>query len=157
MGSEIFFREAQREDVKEIVALLADDELGAQREQFEDPLPESYYRAFDAIDSDPKNVLVVGDDDGRVVGVLQLTIIPGLTYRGGSRALIEAVRVHADRRSAGIGRKLFVHAIELARVAGCVMVQLTTAKSRVDAQRFYESLGFNASHDGMKKFLTTKR
>jgi GNAT superfamily N-acetyltransferase len=109
------FRRARSADVPDIVRMLADDPLGATRERDVTPLPESYARAFRAIDSDPNNELVVADQDGRVVGVLQLTFIPSLTYQGGWRALIEGVRVDARVRSQGLGRALFEWAIARAR------------------------------------------
>lgn len=148
------FRKARREDLPAIVRLLADDPLGAKRERYEHPLPQSYARAFDAIDTDPNNELVVACLDDEVVGVLQLTFIPYLTYQGGWRALIEAVRVDARHRSRGLGRTMFEWAIARSRKRGCIMVQLTTDKVRADAKRFYESLGFVASHEGMKLHLT---
>lgn len=144
------FRRATRADVPDIVRMLADDTLGAKREQYTLPLPESYYAAFKTIDADPHNELVVVELDGQVVGVLQLTYIPYLTYRGGWRALIEGVRVDSSLRASGIGRKLFMWAIERARSKGCHLIQLTSDKARPDAIRFYESLGFVASHEGMK-------
>ena len=147
------FRRATREDVPAIVALLAADPLGAKRETYTSPLPESYYAAFEAIERDPNNELVVGEIEDRVVAVLQMTFIPYLTYRGGRRALIEGVRVSSEIRSRGIGRTLFEWAIERARVRGCHMVQLTSDKARPDAIRFYESLGFVASHEGLKLIL----
>src|SRR4051812_22511367 len=136
--------------------MLADDMLGAQREELGSPLPESYFAAFEAIERDPNNELVVGELDGRVVAVLQLTCIPTLTRRGGRRALIEGVRVDAPLRSSGIGRKLVKWAIERARQKGCRLVQLTSDKRRGDAIRFYESLGFVASHEGMKLELASR-
>lgn len=158
---ELTFRESRREDLVDIVRMLADDPLGARREEFTSPLPDSYGKAFEAIDSDPNQELIVVEIDGesgeeesrRVVGVLQLTFIPYLTYRGSWRALIEGVRVDSSMRSAGVGRRLFEHAIDRARNRGCRLVQLTTDKSRPDALRFYESLGFVASHEGMKLHL----
>lgn len=133
--------------------LLADDPLGAKRERFEIPLPDSYLRAFEAIDADPNNELVVACLGAEVVGVLQLTFIPYLTYQGGWRALIEAVRVDSRQRSRGLGKTMFEWAIARARERGCHLVQLTTDKARADAKRFYESLGFVASHEGMKLFI----
>jgi ribosomal protein S18 acetylase RimI-like enzyme len=130
--------------------LLADDDLGAQREQFSSPLPESYTAAFDAIARDPNQELIVAEMNRKVVGVLQLTYIPGLSRQGAWRALIESVRVDSAWRAAGLGRKLIAHAIERARARGCRLVQLTSDKSRADAIRFYESLGFVASHEGLK-------
>ena len=131
--------------------LLADDPLGAKREADREPLPASYRQAFDAIDRDPNQRLVVVEwDDGAVVGVLQLTYIPSITYRGGWRAQIEGVRVAAAHRAAGIGRMMVEWAIAQATDRGCHLVQLTTDKQRPDARRFYERLGFVASHEGMK-------
>lgn len=144
------FRRARREDVPGIVRLLADDPLGAKREKYGDPLPSPYHAAFAAIDADPNNELVVVDLGGEVVGVLQLTFIPYLTYQGGWRALIEGVRIDSRFRSGGLGRRLFEWAIGRAVERGCHLVQLTSDKARPDAIRFYESLGFVASHEGMK-------
>ena len=144
------FRRAVRGDLPEIVRLLADDPLGAKREEYVLPLPERYHAAFEVIDRDPNQELVVVEFRGKVVGVLQLTYIPYMTYRGSWRALIEGVRIDSSLRSAGIGRKLFTWAIERVRDKGCRMLQLTSDKTRPDAIRFYESLGFVASHEGMK-------
>lgn len=150
----IALRRAVRADLPAIVALLADDALGAQREDCRSPLPAAYDLAFSAIDRDPNQCLVVAEAaGGRVVGVLQLTFVPSLTYRGGWRALIEGVRVAADLRASGIGRQLFAGAIEQARERGCHLVQLTSDKRRPDAIRFYESLGFAATHEGLKLHL----
>jgi ribosomal protein S18 acetylase RimI-like enzyme len=148
-----YFRKAERRDVGPIVRLLADDPLGSRRERYQSPLPEGYLRAYEAIDSDPNNELVVACFGEEVVGVLQLTFIPYLTYQGGWRALIEAVRIDARLRSQGLGRRMFEWAIERSRERGCHLVQLTTDKSRDHARRFYESLGFTASHEGMKLHL----
>lgn len=147
------FREAERGDVAAIVQLLADDPLGAQRESLSDPLPDSYLAAFDAVQRDPNNELIVAETDGVVIGVLQLTFIPYLTHRGGWRALIEGVRVSSGARSGGTGGAMMRWAIERARQRGCVMIQLTTDRTRGDALRFYERLGFVASHHGMKLVL----
>jgi GNAT superfamily N-acetyltransferase len=147
------FRRARLADVPDIVRMLADDPLGARRERDETPLPDSYARAFHEIDRDGNNELIVACEAGAVVGVLQLTIIPGITYQGGRRALIEGVRVDRGARSRGLGGALFEWAIARARERGCHMVQLTTDKARPDARRFYESLGFVASHEGMKLHL----
>ncbi len=147
----IRFRQADKEDLPAIVRMLADDALGAKRERYSDPLPEEYYRAFDAIEADPNNELIVVEDaNGTVIGTLQLTFLPGISHRGAWRAQIEGVRVSAEVRSSGIGRKMILWAIERARERGCPMVQLTSDKSRVDAIRFYEKLGFVASHQGLK-------
>ena len=144
------FRDAIEADLSAIVALLADDPLGAAREAPATELPAAYAEAFAAIAADPNNRLIVADDEGAVVGCLQLTFIPGLTYTGGWRAQIEGVRIARSQRGRGLGRAMFDWAIEEARTRGCRLVQLTTNKARPDALRFYESLGFTASHEGMK-------
>lgn len=149
----IIFRSATFDDLPDIVRMLADDFLGAQRERYEQPLPQSYVRAFAEIDADPNNHLIVGEMNGQVVGTLQLTFTPSLSYRGGKRATVESVRVDKDLRGEGIGRELMLHAIELAKAEGCVSMQLTTNADRTDAHRFYERLGFKASHVGMKLSL----
>jgi GNAT superfamily N-acetyltransferase len=148
------FRRARLDDVPAIVRMLADDPLGAKRERLESPLPDAYRRAFRSIEADGNNELVVACQRDEVVGVLQLTFIPYLTYQGGWRALIEGVRVDSRARSQGLGKALLEWAIARARERGCVMVQLTTDKTRTDARRFYESLGFVASHEGMKLHIT---
>jgi ribosomal protein S18 acetylase RimI-like enzyme len=148
--SSITIRGARRDDVASIVAMLADDRLGAARERLDDPLPPSYFRAFEAVDRDPNIQLVVAQDgDGAVIGCLQLCILPGLSSQGASRALIEDVRVAAPCRSRGIGEQLVQWAVTEARAKGCKLVELLTHNSRVDAQRFYERLGFARSHVGM--------
>ena len=154
MLDEITFRPAEQTDVPTIVQMLADDPLGQQREQYGDPLPTSYYEAFTAITADPNNELVVACIGKQVVGVFQLTFIPNMSYRGSWRALIEGVRVAAAFRSRGIGGVLLAWAIDRAKQRGCHMLQLTTNKSRLDAHRFYENLGFEASHVGMKLLLS---
>lgn len=137
--------------------MLADDPMGSKREKFVDPLPDSYYEAFEAIQHDPNNELVVAENEsGNIVAVLQLTATPYITYQGGWRATIEGVRVDNQFRGAGIGRDLFAWAIRRARDRGCHLVQLTTDKERPNALRFYESLGFKASHEGMKLNLKEK-
>ena len=142
-------RRATREDVAAIVAMLADDKLGGARERIEDPLPLSYFKAFDTLDRDPNIQLVVAEEGGRVVGCLQLCMLPGLSSQGASRALIEDVRVASQRRSRGIGEQLVQWAVAEARAKGCRLVELLTHATRVDAQRFYARLGFKASHVGM--------
>jgi len=146
-------RRARADDLDAIVRMLADDPLGSRRECYATPLPPSYLRAFEAIDGDPNQYLAVCCDTEHVIGVLQLTFLPYLTYQGGWRALIEGVRTAADMRSAGIGRFMFEWAITQARAHGCHVVQLTTDKARPDAQRFYLALGFEATHEGMKLHL----
>jgi GNAT superfamily N-acetyltransferase len=133
--------------------MLANDTIGAKRETYSSPLPNNYYAAFEAISQDPNNELVLATFAGRTVGVLQLTFIPYLTYRGSWRALIEGVRVDPSVRSSGVGRQMFEWAIERAKQRGCHMVQLTSDKARADAIRFYENLGFVASHEGFKLHL----
>jgi len=152
--SRLVLRRARIEDLDAVVRLLADDPLGAQRERYQRPLPASYEAAFRAIDADPNQELTVACLDDAVVGVLQITFLPYLTYQGGWRALIEGVRTAAAVRSMGIGREMFGWAIARARARGCHLVQLTTDKARPQALRFYESLGFVASHIGMKLTLT---
>ena len=149
----LHFRRAVAADLPAIVHLLADDALGATREQASDPLPPGYRAAFDAIERDPNQELVVVEaaaEPGRVIGVLQLTCIPSITYRGRWRALIEGVRIDRAHRGGGVGRALFTWAAARARERGCHLLQLTTDKRRPDAIRFYEGLGFVASHEGMK-------
>jgi GNAT superfamily N-acetyltransferase len=133
--------------------MLADDALGARRERYELPLPPAYERAFQAIQADPAQELVVVELSGAVVGMLQLTFIPYLTHQGSWRALIEGVRIDSRHRASGLGRQMMGWAIARARARNCRMVQLTTDKARPDARRFYESLGFTASHEGMKLSL----
>lgn len=147
------FRPAQRDDLPAIVRMLADDPLGALRERLDDPLPASYYTAFDAIQSDPHIELLVACRGDVVLGVFQITFTPHLSYQGGWRASIEGVRVRSDSRSQGIGRQMFEWAIQRARQRGCHVVQLMSDKSRTDAHRFYAGLGFQATHEGMKLFL----
>jgi ribosomal protein S18 acetylase RimI-like enzyme len=143
-------RRARREDVRVIVAMLADDPLGSARERLEEPLPPSYFRAFEAVDQDSNIQLVVAEgSDGVVVGCLQLCILPGLSSQGASRALIEDVRVASHCRSRGIGEQMVQWAVSEARAKGCKLVELLTHNTRVDAQRFYARLGFARSHLGM--------
>jgi GNAT superfamily N-acetyltransferase len=151
--NEISFRRATQQDVVAIVAMLADDPLGAAREDVATPIAEAYVRAFQAIDADPNQYLAVATENGIVVGTLQLTFIPGLSRKGSLRGQIEAVRVAAGSRGAGLGQRLFGWAIEECRSRGCRTVQLTTDRSRADAHRFYERLGFEASHIGYKLAL----
>ncbi|GGW52845.1 GNAT family acetyltransferase [Streptomyces lucensis JCM 4490] len=141
-------RDATAADLPAIVAMLADDPLGAQRESLHDLTP--YRTALQHLEADPNQHLVVAVREGRVIGTLQLTVIPGLSHRGATRALIEAVRIHADERGGGLGSRLIEWAIGTSRDLGCRMVQLTSDKTRTDAHRFYERLGFTASHEGFK-------
>ncbi|WP_310539610.1 GNAT family N-acetyltransferase [Phenylobacterium sp.] len=143
-------RPARREDVARIVELLANDPLGAGRERFEDPLPEAYYAAFDRIEASGGNILTVAELEGAVVGCLQMTFIPGLSNQGADLALIEGVRVDTALRSQGLGAQIIAHALEEARARGCQAVELFTHKSRTDAHRFYDRLGFEQSHVGYR-------
>jgi GNAT superfamily N-acetyltransferase len=143
----VTFRRASAQDVPAIVALLADDPLGAAREAPGDP---AYAAAFAAIAADPNQMLAVADQDGRIVGCLQLSFIPGLARGGAKRGQIESVRIAADQRGSGLGRRMFDWAIAQCRARGCRLVQLTTDKARPEARRFYEAIGFTASHEGMK-------
>jgi GNAT superfamily N-acetyltransferase len=153
MSGQVILRDARRDEVAAIVAMLADDMLGGAREVTREPLPPSYYSAFDALARDPNNRLLIAERDGETVGTLQITFIHGLSRQGAKRALIEAVRVAAPYRGKGLGEEIIRAAIGMARAAGCAMVQLTTDKSRKDAHRFYERLGFKATHEGMKLTL----
>jgi GNAT superfamily N-acetyltransferase len=150
MENFVSFRAATSQDLPAIVSLLADDDLGSTREDPSIPLSRAYLAAFESIEADPNNELIVAVRDDQIMGVLQATFIPYLTYQGGWRALIEGVRVAKGARSAGIGRSMFKWAISRARERKCILVQLTTDKSRPDALRFYENLGFVASHEGLK-------
>ena len=149
----IEFRSARKGDLTRLVGLLADDRIGAQRERFEDPLPDSYSAAFKAINADPNQDLLIADSGGVVVGFLQLSFLPYLTHQGSWRAQIEGIRVASETRGTGVGHELMQEAIRRARKRGCGMVQLTTNKSRERAVEFYESLGFEPTHEGMKLVL----
>jgi len=129
------------------VALLADDAIGAGREADVD---DAYWTAFDEVTADPRSRLIVAELDGRVAGTLQLTVLPGLSRHGMLRAQIEAVRVARPHRGQGVGRTMIEWAVRAARERGCGLVQLTSDKRRGDAVRFYESMGFTASHEGLK-------
>ena len=148
------FQQATSTDIPAIVRMLADDPLGAQREAYQDPLPQSYYDAFAAIDYDPNQQLIVACLGQHIIGTLQLTFIPGLSYQGGWRMLLESVRIDAAYRNRGFGKELIVYALEQGKARGCYLAQLATNKERSDARRFYERLGFVASHEGMKYVLS---
>ncbi|CAN5732870.1 GNAT family N-acetyltransferase [soil metagenome] len=182
------FRQATREDLPEIVRMLADDFLGATRERYENPLPESYVKAFEEIAADKNNELIVavmsephtvagglndankvsdnlsekpvatasGSDlaaNETIVGTLQITFTPSISFQGGKRAGVESVRVDAKFRGQGLGKELMLWAIERAKSEGCYVLQLTTNSDRTDAHRFYENLGFKGTHLGMKLYL----
>ena len=153
MNDNIIFRTAAREDLPAIVRLLADDDLGSQRERYEEPLPDSYYSAFEQINSDSNHQLIVADLNGDVMGTLHLMFLPSISYQGGLRAQVESVRVDKKCQNRGIGSEMMKWAIEHARERGAHIVQLTTHKTREDAHRFYERLGFTGSHLGMKLAL----
>ncbi len=162
--TDITFRRATAADLPAIVAMLADDALGASRDDASLPLDAAYEAAFTAIDSDPNQLLAVmeragdggqqGGGEREVIGCLQLTFIPGLSRKGALRGLFESVRISSTARGGGLGRTMIEWAIEQCRERGCAMVQLTSDKSRTDAHRFYEGLGFVGSHLGMKLTLS---
>lgn len=149
----VVFRRAQQADLPAIVRMLADDDLGSQRERFEEPLPEAYYEAFEQIDHDPNHNLIVAELDGEIIGTLHLMFLPSLSFQGGLRAQVESVRVDKPYQSKGVGSEMMRWTIERARERGAHVLQLTTHKSREDAHRFYERLGFKRSHLGMKLSL----
>jgi GNAT superfamily N-acetyltransferase len=151
--ADLAFRRAQVDDLPAIIALLADDVLGQQREDASSPPNTRYVDAFKAIDADPNQLQAVASLDGQVVGTLQLTFIPGLARKGAWRGQIEGVRIAAAHRSSGLGQRMFEWAIAECRSRGCNLVQLTTDKERPDAHRFYERLGFVGSHIGYKLAL----
>ncbi|GAA3227109.1 GNAT family N-acetyltransferase [Streptomyces thermocoprophilus] len=145
---DLVIRPAAEDDIPALVAMLADDPLGARRDSPDDLTP--YRTALQRLSGDPHQHLVVAEREGRVIGTLQLTIIPGLSRRGATRSIIEAVRIHSDERGSGLGTRLIEWAVETSRREGCQLVQLTSDKSRADAHRFYERLGFEPSHIGFK-------
>ncbi|MFD7439867.1 GNAT family N-acetyltransferase [Streptomyces sp. NPDC059909] len=149
--SDLQIRPASPGDIPAIVAMLADDPLGARRESPDDLTP--YTAAFERLAGDPNQHLVVAEREGRVVGTLQLTVIPGLSRRGATRSIIEAVRILADERGSGLGSRLIEWAVDESRRQNCQLVQLTSDASRADAHRFYERLGFEASHVGFKRTI----
>ncbi|MFH8241730.1 GNAT family N-acetyltransferase [Streptomyces sp. NPDC018321] len=146
--ADLEIRPTTEDDLSAIVAMLADDPLGARRESPDDLSP--YLAAFERLSADPNQHLVVAVRNGRVVGTLQLTIVPGLSRRGATRSVIEGVRVHADERGGGLGTQLMEWAVDESRRQGCQLAQLTSDNTRTDAHRFYERLGFSASHTGFK-------
>ncbi|GAA0469543.1 GNAT family N-acetyltransferase [Streptomyces olivaceiscleroticus] len=149
--SDFKIRRATEADIPAIVALLADDPLGATRESPDDLTP--YRTAYKRLADDPNQHLVVAEHDGRVVGTLQLTLIPGLSRRGATRSIVEGVRIHSEERGSGLGTRLMDWAVEESRALGVQLVQLTSDATRVDAHRFYERIGFEASHLGFKRQL----
>ncbi|NIF32058.1 GNAT family N-acetyltransferase [Enterobacter sp. Cy-643] len=151
--TEILFRKAQLADVPAIIALLADDVLGRLREDPSQPLDQRYIAAFHSIDADPNQLLAVAVSGDEVIGTLQLTFIQGLARKGAWRGQIEAVRIARSHRGTGFGKQMFTWAVEQCQKRGCHLVQLTTDKTRTDAHRFYDHLGFEASHLGYKLTL----
>jgi GNAT superfamily N-acetyltransferase len=149
----VTLRDARRDEVPLIVAMLADDALGSTRDQVVDPLPAAYYSAFDAIAASRDNRLLIADLDGEVVGSLQITFIPSLSKVGATKMLVEQVRVVGPRRGTGIGREIMAAVVALARTRRCKSVELASHRTRTDAHRFYARLGFVASHVGMKLAL----
>ncbi len=148
----MIFRKATKRDVQAIVAMIADDELGKTREIFQVPIPKEYLVAFENINQDDK-LIVVENENREIIGTLQLSFIQYLTYTGGIRAQIEAVRIRKDSRGIGLGAKMFEWAIQRAKERNAHVLQLTSDKKRPEAIRFYEKLGFVASHEGMKMHL----
>ena len=150
----VSFRNACEADLSILIDLLHDDKLGSARESKDDASFAAYIAAFRKIDASPDNVILLAERGTEIIGMLQLTLIPGLTHKGSLRAQIEGVRVKRTCRGQGIGGLLFDHAIWAAASIGCHMVQLTTDRQRPDALRFYKSLGFIESHSGMKLILS---
>ena len=149
----IIHRRAKLEDLKAIVSLLADDKLGRTREQAGDEIAQGYLDAFAKIDSDPNQYLMVLENDGEVIGTCHLTLMPSLTFSGSARLQIEAVRVNSSIRGQNLGQQMIKFAINWGKEDGATIIQLTTNKERPDALRFYEKLGFKASHEGIKLYL----
>lgn len=147
------FRRARAADLPAIIAMLADDVLGAAREDTSLPPDPAYVAAFAAIDGDPSQLLLVAEMNGALCGCLQLSFIPGLSRLGAWRGQIESVRIASSQRGTGLGRAMIGHAIELCRQKNCMLVQLTSDKARMDALNFYAGLGFIASHEGLKLAL----
>lgn len=145
------FRKATKKDIPEIVKMIADDELGSTRENYQIPLPTEYLHAFAKIDADHnQELIVVENQESEIIGTLQLSFIQYLTYRGGMRAQIEAVRIRKDKRGLGIGKRVFDWAIQRAKERNAHLIQLTTDKKQPQALKFYEELGFKATHEGRK-------
>ncbi len=144
------FRQARRDDLAGLVQMLADDKLGSSREDSSEPINPRYMETFGDIEQDPNNELIVVENEGELVGMLQLTFIPYLTHIGSRRCLIESVRIHSNFRGLGLGSTLIKWAIKRAKQRNCSIVQLTSDKQRPDALKFYQSLDFVASHEGFK-------
>lgn len=153
MNSSLIFRKAKQEDLPAIIRLLAEDKLGEKRERISEAVDPCYLSAFDRIEADPNQFLMVLEEKDALIGTCHLTLMPSLTFQGALRLNIEAVRIAESRRGQGLGEWMIEQAIHFAREKGCKFVQLTTNKKRADAKRFYEKLGFEASHEGMKLVL----
>lgn len=147
------YRKARLDDLPVIIQLYGDDNIGSTREILAEPIDDIYIRAFEDIAKDRNNHVYVIEDQGKVIGTLQYTIIAHLNRTAAKRAQIESVHIHRDYRNKGIGKKFMQFAIDLAKSDGCKIVQLTSDKTRQDAQRFYRDLGFTDSHVGMKKYI----
>jgi len=150
--ADVIFRSATRADVPAVLELLDNDEISRSR-MVSETTDAALWQAFEEIDADPRNELIVADDEGEIVGTCQLTFTPSLSRRGAERMTIEAVRIRSDRRGTGVGRAMMLWALDRARDRGCGLAQLTTDKRRSSAQRFYARLGFTATHEGMKLTL----
>jgi len=146
----VVFRLAKRDDLPAIVRMLADDDLGSQRERYVEPLPKSYTTAFDQIERDSNHELIVAELNGNVIGTLHLMFLPSISFQGGLRAQVESVRVDKPYQGQGIGSDMMRWALDRAQGRGAHIVQLTTHQSRAEAHRFYERLGFKGTHLGMK-------
>ncbi len=153
---QVIFRSATRQDLRQIINMLADDKLGALREDASEPINQAYLDAVESIRHDPNNMLIVAVLKDQVMGIVQLTFIPNLSYIGRWRVQIEGVRIHKKHRSLGIGQQIIEHAIKLSKTKNCHMVQLTANKSRTKSIDFYQQLGFVASHEGFKYMLTAE-
>lgn len=151
---DLVFRKATIKDLPQIIEMIADDELGVTREDFQLPLPKKYLVAFENIRLDKNQELIVVEfKNSEIVGTLQLSFLQYLTYQGGKRAQIEAVRIKKDKRGLGLGKRMFEWAIRRAKMQNVHLVQLNTDKKRPKAIKFYKTLGFNPSHEGMKMHL----
>ncbi|AFL82591.1 sortase-like acyltransferase [Aequorivita sublithincola DSM 14238] len=151
------FRKATINDISKIVEMIADDELGKTRENFRTPLPNEYYEAFENIDTDKnQELIVIENDNSEIIGTLQLSFLQYMTYQGGIRAQIESVRIRKDQRGIGLGKKMLEWAINRAQERKAYLLQLTSDKKRPKALRFYENLGFITSHEGMKMHFKNK-
>ncbi len=153
MDKSIAFKKATKNDLPEIIRMIADDQLGRTRENYSEPLDDCYYEAFEKINNDPNQNLMVVLLDTEIVGVFQLTFIPYLTHKGSLRAQIEGVRIKSNKRGLGLGKKMMDWAIQKSKKEGAFMLQLTTNKKRKKAHEFYKKLGFEDSHEGMKYYL----